>query len=76
VSPAGGKKRKTVPNREGLEKTKKRRQEVRRQWLQERPQYNETVVKACLLKYIKNPYKQKLRDAIRNHVDSYSKSIT
>ena len=33
------------------------------------------VVKACLLTHLKDPYKEKLRDAIRNHVDSYSKSI-
>jgi len=28
-----------------------------------------------LLAHIKDPYKEKLRDAIRNRVDSYSKSI-
>jgi len=33
------------------------------------------VVKTFLLKHIKDPCKEKLRDAIRNHVDSYSKSI-
>jgi len=29
----------------------------------------------CLLKHIKDPYREKLREAIRNRVDSYSKSI-
>jgi len=42
---------------------------------QQSRQYNGMVVKACLLTHLKDPYKEKLRDAIRNHVDSYSKSI-
>jgi hypothetical protein len=33
------------------------------------------VVKTFLLGYIKDPYSEKLRDAIKKHVDSYSKSI-
>jgi len=33
------------------------------------------VVKTSLLGHIKHPYTEKLRDAIRKHVDSYSKSI-
>jgi hypothetical protein len=33
------------------------------------------VVKTFLLGHIKNPYKEKLRDAIETRVDSYSKSI-
>jgi len=33
------------------------------------------VVKVCLLKHIKDPYREKLRDAIENSVASYSKSI-
>jgi hypothetical protein len=33
------------------------------------------VVKACLLKHIKDLYREKLRDAISNRIDSYSKSI-
>jgi len=32
-------------------------------------------VKTSLLGHIKHPYTEKLRDAIRKHVDSYSKSI-
>jgi len=33
------------------------------------------VVKACLLNYIKDLYKQMFQEAIHNLVDSYSKSI-
>jgi hypothetical protein len=33
------------------------------------------VVKTSLLGQIKDPYREKLRDAIENCVDSYSKSI-
>jgi len=33
------------------------------------------VAKAGLLKHIKDPYSEKLRDAIKKRVDSYSKSI-
>jgi len=43
--------------------------------LQQRRLYDEMVVKTFLLKHIKDPCKEKLRDAIRNHVDSHSKSI-
>ena len=32
-------------------------------------------MKVCLLKHIKDPYREKLRDAIENSVASYSKSI-
>jgi len=32
-------------------------------------------VKACLLKHIKDPYKEDFREAIRNRVDSYSTSV-
>jgi len=35
--------------------------------------YDEMVVKSCLRKRIRDPYKERLRDAIRNLVDSYSK---
>jgi hypothetical protein len=48
---------------------------ARRRKLRERQLCDETGVKAGLLKHIKNPYKEKLRDAIRNRVDSYSKSF-
>jgi hypothetical protein len=34
-----------------------------------------TVVKACLLKHIKNAWVEKLREATRNRVESYSMSI-
>jgi len=37
--------------------------------------YDEMVVKTFLHGHIKDPYREKLRDAIRNRVDSYSKSI-
>ena len=33
------------------------------------------MVKACLLKHIKDPYKEDFREAIRNRVDSYSTSV-
>jgi len=33
------------------------------------------VVKAGLLEHIKDPYREKLRDAIKTRLDSYSKSI-
>jgi hypothetical protein len=33
------------------------------------------VVKTFLLGHIKDPYREKLRDAIKKRVDSYSKSI-
>jgi hypothetical protein len=33
------------------------------------------VVKTCLLEHIKDPYREKLRDAIKKRVDSYSKCI-
>jgi len=37
--------------------------------------YDEMVVKTLLHGHIKDPYREKLQDAIRNRVDSYSKSI-
>jgi hypothetical protein len=67
------KKRKTVPSPEEQEKAKKQGQEARRQWLQERRQYDETVGKACFLKHIKDPHREKSREVIRNRVDSYSR---
>jgi len=60
------------------EKEKKKDQrggEALRRTMQERRMYDEMVVKAGVLKHIKDPYREKLRDAIRNRVDSYSKSI-
>jgi len=33
------------------------------------------VVKVCVLKYIKDPYKEKLREAIKNLLELYSMSI-
>jgi len=69
------KKQKTVPSPEEKEKKKDRRGEALRRRMQERRMYDEMVVKAGVLKHIKDPYREKLRDAIRNRVDSYSKSI-
>jgi len=57
------------------EEKKNRKKEARRQWQQERRRYDEMVVKACLLNYIKDLYKHKLQEDIQNRVDSYSKSI-
>jgi len=74
VSPAGRKeKRKTEPIPQEQERTKKQRQEALRRRPQKRQLYDEMVVKACLRKRIRDPYKERLRDAIRNLVDSYSK---
>jgi hypothetical protein len=66
VSPAARKRRQSVQSPEVQEKTNK---------LYERQQYDEMVAKACLLKRVKDSYKEKLRDAIHNRVDSCSKSI-
>jgi hypothetical protein len=49
--------------------------EALRRRRQERQLYDEMVVKGCLLKQIKDPYRETLRDAIEIRVDSYSKSI-
>jgi len=38
-------------------------------------QYDEIVTKACLFQHIKAPCMQKLRDVIRNCVDSYPGSV-
>ena len=55
-----------VPNIEEQEKAKKQKGEVLRRRRQERRQYDEMVVNAGLLKYIKDPSKENLRDAIKN----------
>jgi len=75
VSPAGRKKQKTVQSEEEQEKTKKQKGEALRQMLEERRRCDEMVVKACLRKQNKDPYKQALREAIRNRVESYCRSI-
>jgi len=49
--------------------------EALRRRRQERRLYDEMVVKAFLLGHIKDPNREKLRDAIEIRVDSYSKSI-
>jgi hypothetical protein len=64
-----------VPSQVEQEKTKKLKQETRLYMLYERRKYDEMVVNACLRKHIKDPYKEKLRDAIRNRVDSYPMSV-
>jgi hypothetical protein len=64
-----------VPSPEEKEEKKNRNGEALRRRLQERRQYNEMVVKACLLNYIKDLYKQMFQEAIHNLFDSYSKSI-
>jgi len=60
---------------EEQEKTKKQMQEARRQKLHEKRQYDEMAMEAFLLRQINDPYNQKLREAIRNRVESYSMSI-
>jgi hypothetical protein len=68
-------KQKTVLSPEEKEEKKNRKGEALRRRRQERRLYDEMVVKAGLLKHIKNPYREKLRDAINNRGDSYSKSV-
>jgi len=77
VSPVARKKQKTVPIPEEKEKKKDQRGrgETLRRRMQERRMYDEIVVKTLLHGHIKDPYREKLQDAIRNRVDSYSKSI-
>jgi len=69
------KKTKTVPSPEDKEAKKDLKGEALRRRRQERRLYNEMVVKAGLLGHIKDPYREKLRDAIEKRVASYSKSI-
>ena len=75
VSPAAREKQKAVSSPEEKERTRKKRQEARSQGPQERRMYDDTVVIACLFGHITDTYEEKLRDAIRNRVDSYSMSI-
>jgi len=65
-SPAARKKQKTVPSRVEKEEKKKQRGEALRRRRKERQLYDDMVVKACLLEHIKNPYREKSRDAIKN----------
>jgi len=53
---------------------KNQKGEVLRRRRQERQLYNEIVVKVCVLKYIKDPYKEKLREAIKNLLELYPMS--
>jgi len=64
-----------VPSPEEKEEKKDRKAEVLRRRRQERRLCDEMVVKTFLLGHIKDPYREKLRDAIEKRVDSYSKSI-
>jgi len=64
------KETKTVPSPEEKEEKQKQKWEALRRRLQERRQYDEMVVKTCLLGHIKDPCKEKLRDAIEKRVDS------
>jgi len=74
-TPAARKKQKIVPSPEEKEEKKNRRGEVLRRMRQERRLYDEMMVKTFLLGHIKDPYREKLQDAIEKRVDSYSKSI-
>jgi hypothetical protein len=66
LSPAARKKQKTVPSPEEKEEKKNRKGEALRRRRQEIRLYNEMVVKTFLLGHIKDPYGEKLRDAIKN----------
>jgi hypothetical protein len=66
-SPASRKKnKKNSPesSRKGREEEPKG--EALRRRRQERQLYDDMVVKACLLEHIKDPYREKSRDAIKN----------
>jgi hypothetical protein len=65
-SPAARKKQKTVPSPEEKEKKKDRKAEVLRRRRRERRLYDEKVVKTFRPGHIKDPYREKLRDAIKN----------
>jgi hypothetical protein len=69
------KKQETVPSSEEQEEKMKQKREALRRRRQERQLYSEMAVKACLVGHVKDPYREKLREAIRNRVNSYSKSI-
>ena len=64
-----------MPSPEEKEEKKKQKWEAQHRRPQERQLYDEKAVKAFLLGHIKDPCKEKLRDAIGKRVDSYSKSI-
>jgi hypothetical protein len=64
-----------VPSPEEKEEKKKQKWEAQHRRPQERQLYDEKAVKAFLLGHIKDPCREKLRDAIGKLVDSYSKSI-
>ena len=64
-----------MPSPEEKEEKKDRKAEVLRRRRQERRLYDEMVVKTFLLGHIKDPYREKLRDAIEKRVASYSKNI-
>jgi len=62
-SQAVRKKQKTVPNPEEKGEKKNRKGEVLRRRRQERQLYNEMVVNTSLLGHVKDPCREKLRDA-------------
>jgi len=64
-----------VSSPEEKEEKKDRKQEALRRRRQERRLYDENMVKTFFLGHIKDPCREKLRDAIEKRVDSYSKSI-
>jgi len=74
-SPAARKKQKTVPSPEEQGEKKNRKGEALRRRRHERRLYDEKVVKTFRLGHIKDPYREKLRDAIKKRVDSHSKSV-
>jgi len=75
VSLAARKNKKQYRVQKKRERRRTERREVLRRWLQERPHYNELVMKACLLGQIKVPCKKKLRESIRNRVEPNSMTI-
>jgi len=75
VSPAARKKTKNSADSRRKGREKEAKGEVLRRSRQKRQLYDEMVVKGCLLKHIKDPNRETLRDAIEKRVASYSESI-
>jgi len=75
ASPAAVEKLNTEPSQAERDKSKKRQRDARRQWMRERRSYYEMLVKACLLKHIKEPHREKPQEAIRTRFEAHSMSV-
>lgn len=75
VSPAAGEKSKTSAKLIGTGEDQEPKAGGPTSKDARKRQYDEMLVNASLLKHIKNPYKENLREAIRNCVNLYSRSI-